>query len=112
MDGNFMAGVGNIYANEALFFAGIHPQKVAASLRDDQWAALLHHIKNVLNRAIEQGGTTLNDFVNSDGDKGYFQIELAVYGRESEACKSCSAPIERIVQSGRSSFFCPQCQKL
>lgn len=111
MDASFIVGVGNIYANEALFFSGVHPQKIAGKLSENKWKAILQQVKIILDRAIEQGGTTLNDFVNSSGENGYFQLELAVYGREAQPCKSCLTPIKRIVQSGRSTFFCPQCQR-
>ncbi|MFQ5603895.1 MAG: bifunctional DNA-formamidopyrimidine glycosylase/DNA-(apurinic or apyrimidinic site) lyase [bacterium] len=110
MDANFMVGVGNIYANEALFFAGIHPATPVTLLGETDWKNLLQQIRSVLNAAIKQGGTTLNDFVNSDGETGYFQLSLAVYDREGKSCIRCHSKIERLVQVGRSSFFCPQCQ--
>ncbi|KAA3612220.1 MAG: bifunctional DNA-formamidopyrimidine glycosylase/DNA-(apurinic or apyrimidinic site) lyase [Calditrichaeota bacterium] len=110
MDANFIVGVGNIYANEALYFAQIHPQKMANELTARQWEILLQQVQLVLRNAIQLGGTTLNDFVNSTGESGYFQLELAVYGRENEPCKICKEKITRVVQSGRSSFFCPRCQ--
>ncbi len=111
MDGNKIVGVGNIYANEALFHAGIHPQKPAGKVTLAQWQKLAGAIREILQTAIANGGTTLNDFYNSDGEMGYFQNHLKVYGRESESCPSCGAAIRRIVQLGRSSYYCPKCQK-
>ena len=110
MDANFIAGVGNIYANEALFHAGIHPATPCSHLSQEDWRNLLHCVRCVLENAIAAGGTTLNDFVNSNGETGYFQLSLAVYGREGELCEKCGAMIERIVQVGRSTFYCPACQ--
>jgi formamidopyrimidine-DNA glycosylase len=110
MDANFIVGVGNIYASEALSRAAIHPAKPAGKLTAKQWPVLLANIRKVLTEAIQKGGTTLNDFVNSDGESGYFQLMLAVYGREGEPCLKCGSPIQRIVQTGRSTFFCPKCQ--
>ncbi len=111
MDANFIVGVGNIYANESLFYAGIRPDKPAGDIAAKQWPVLLDCIQNVLTEAIKKGGTTLNDFVNSNGEGGYFQLELAVYGRVEEPCLKCGATIQRIVQTGRSTFFCPTCQR-
>jgi formamidopyrimidine-DNA glycosylase len=112
MDAQFMVGVGNIYANESLFHAGIHPSTPTESLGLQEWQRLHRKIRAVLNKAIAKGGTTLNDFVDSNGETGYFQLSLAVYGRAGETCKKCKAVIERFVQVGRSTFFCPQCQKI
>ncbi len=110
MDASFLVGVGNIYASEALFYARIHPKTPANKLSKKQWTKLFDEIRAVLQSAIEKGGTTLNDFVDSKGETGYFQLTLAVYGREGEPCPNCQAPIERMVQTGRSSFYCPTCQ--
>jgi formamidopyrimidine-DNA glycosylase len=110
MDATFMVGVGNIYANEALFYAGIHPFTPANNLTSADWQRLLVAVKRVLKKAIQKGGTTLNDFVNSDGEMGYFQLSLAVYDREGEPCRTCGTNISRVVQVGRSTFFCPRCQ--
>jgi len=110
MDANKIVGVGNIYANEALFRAGIHPEKAAGKLQLHDWQRLAKAIRKVLETAIASGGTTLNDFYNSEGEMGYFQQYLKVYNRAGEACDRCGATIRRIVQLGRSSYFCPQCQ--
>jgi formamidopyrimidine-DNA glycosylase len=112
MDSTFIVGVGNIYANEALFYAGIHPFTPAHDLSLADWQRLLGAVKRVLRRAIEKGGTTLNDFVNSDGEMGYFQLSLAVYDQEGNGCPKCRTKIERVVQVGRSTYFCPHCQRL
>ncbi|MFQ5652470.1 MAG: bifunctional DNA-formamidopyrimidine glycosylase/DNA-(apurinic or apyrimidinic site) lyase [bacterium] len=110
MDASFMVGVGNIYASEALFHARIHPARAAGSLSREEWQSVLGSVRGVLRKAIRKGGTTLNDFVNSNGETGYFQLSLAVYGREDQPCPKCGTPVERFVQVGRSSFFCPVCQ--
>lgn len=112
MDAHFIVGVGNIYANEALYQASIHPLTAADQLVERDWQHLLEKVQAVLRQAIEMGGTTLNDFVNSSGDPGYFQQELGVYDREGEPCLRCGATIERIVLVGRSTYFCPKCQAL
>lgn len=110
MDHHIVVGVGNIYASESLFRAKIHPAQHANSLKKAQCNALVLHIKNVLNEAIEAGGSTISDFVKADGKPGYFAHSFNVYGREAKPCLSCKKPIERIVQGGRASFFCPKCQ--
>jgi formamidopyrimidine-DNA glycosylase len=111
MDGTIIVGVGNIYANEALFRAGIHPQKPSGKLRPAQWERLMKALHETLHLAIATGGTTLNDFYDSDGEMGYFQQHLMVYSREGELCYKCGTKIRRIVQAARSSFYCPRCQK-
>lgn len=110
MDANKIAGVGNIYANEALFRVGIHPEQAAGKLQLRDWQKLVKALRKILETAIASGGTTLNDFYNSDGEMGYFQQHLKVYSREGEPCATCGATIRRIVQLGRSSYFCPKCQ--
>ncbi|MFQ5639996.1 MAG: bifunctional DNA-formamidopyrimidine glycosylase/DNA-(apurinic or apyrimidinic site) lyase [bacterium] len=110
MDAHFIVGVGNIYASEALFYTGIHPSLPSCDLSQCDWERLFGEVRRVLRRAIKKGGTTLNDFVNSNGETGYFQLSLAVYGREGEMCFVCGSKIERFVQVGRSTFFCPTCQ--
>lgn len=112
MNAQQVVGVGNIYANESLFLAAIHPQRLAASLSYEECERLVSTIKQVLNRAIEQGGTTLKDFLSPDGKPGYFAQALYVYGRADQPCLICANPIQRCVQQQRASYFCPHCQKL
>ncbi len=111
MDSQLVVGVGNIYANEALFRAGIKPQLAANKVSRPRCERLVQTIKEVLREAIEQGGSSLRDFIHSDGSSGYFQQHYFVYGRKDEACKQCSTLIKHIKQGQRSSFYCPQCQK-
>ncbi|NOR69360.1 MAG: bifunctional DNA-formamidopyrimidine glycosylase/DNA-(apurinic or apyrimidinic site) lyase [Methylomarinum sp.] len=111
MDGHNVVGVGNIYASEALFMAGIHPTRQAGKVSLKRYQKLADCIKLVLQQAIEQGGTTLRDFVNEQGKPGYFQQLLTVYGRANEACIHCSTPIQQLKIAQRASYFCPACQK-
>lgn len=111
MDGHNVVGVGNIYASESLFMAGIHPARQAGRISLKRYQKLAECIKTVLQLAIEQGGTTLRDFVNEQGKPGYFQQSLSVYGRANEACKQCNSPIKQIKIAQRASYFCPVCQK-
>jgi len=111
MDPQVVVGVGNIYASEALFRAGIRPRTRASRVSDSRLAKLATAIRQVLAEAIEQGGTTLRDFVNSDGQPGYFRQRLFVYGREGEPCRVCDATIQRTVVCQRSTFWCPHCQR-
>jgi len=111
LDQRVVAGLGNIYVCEALYRAGISPRRAAGRLKVSETDALAGHIKDVLAAAIEAGGSSLRDFSNTDGKLGYFQHSFDVYGRENEPCNTCKTPISRIVQSGRSSFFCTACQK-
>ncbi|MEZ5536414.1 MAG: bifunctional DNA-formamidopyrimidine glycosylase/DNA-(apurinic or apyrimidinic site) lyase [Thiolinea sp.] len=110
MDAHVVVGVGNIYANEALFAAGIDPRRAAGQVSLKRYHCLGGEIKKVLSRAIEQGGTTLRDFVREDGQSGYFQVDLNVYGRGAQPCNTCGALILQIRQAQRSSWFCPNCQ--
>jgi len=110
MDGKIVVGVGNIYANEALFYAKIKPTTQAANLTKEQAKSLVIHIKKVLKKAISKGGTTLKDFHASDGKPGYFQQQLAVYGRADKPCLCCHFPISKIELGQRSTFYCDQCQ--
>lgn len=110
MDNKLVVGVGNIYANEALFSSGIMPDRKANSLTQEECTVLVTAIKRVLTRSIEQGGTTLKDFLQSDGKPGYFAQELFVYGRKDKPCLICGQPIESIKQGQRSTFFCRHCQ--
>jgi len=103
--------VGNIYAAEALFRAGIHPARSAARISSSRWELLARSIRQTLADAIDQGGTTLNDFADALGESGYFKVSLSVYDRAGEPCRRCGRTIRRIVQSGRSTFYCPGCQR-
>ncbi|GAA3543827.1 bifunctional DNA-formamidopyrimidine glycosylase/DNA-(apurinic or apyrimidinic site) lyase [Zobellella aerophila] len=111
MDNHVVVGVGNIYANESLFAAGIHPQREAGRIGLTRYRKLAEEIKTVLARAIEQGGTTLRDFTGSDGKPGYFVQELQVYGRTEQPCAHCGAPLREIRMNGRSTVFCQRCQR-
>ena len=111
MDNANVVGVGNIYASEALFAAGIDPRHAAGKLSRERYASLAAEVKRILAWAIERGGTTLRDFLNPDGAPGYFFRELNVYGRAGESCKVCGTPIRQAVLGQRSTFWCPRCQK-
>lgn len=111
MSADVVVGVGNIYASESLFRSGIHPARAAGRISAARLALLAGCVKQVLAEAIEAGGSSISDFVKADGKPGYFAHSFRVYGREGEACAVCAGPIRRIVQSGRSSFFCPGCQR-
>lgn len=111
MDNAIVVGVGNIYASEALFAAGIDPRRQAGSVSRARYQRLAGEVKRILAWAIERGGTTLRDFLNPDGAPGYFFRELFVYGREGEPCKVCGSPIRQQVIGQRSTFWCPSCQK-
>lgn len=111
LDQTVVAGLGNIYVCEALFQAGLSPLRLAGSVKPVKLEALTLAIRAVLIRAIAVGGSTLRDYVQVDGELGYFQHEWSVYGREGEPCRTCTAPVLRTVQSGRSSFYCKKCQK-
>lgn len=110
MNSHCVVGVGNIYASEALFYAGINPTRAAGRVSLARMHRLVNEIQKVLNSAIKQGGTTLRDYRNGDGKPGYFRQQLAVYEREGTACKTCSAPIRRRVQGQRATYYCPVCQ--
>ncbi len=112
MDSTIVVGVGNIYANEALFLAGLHPATPAKRLTPPQADRLAEAIKQVLARAIEQGGTTLQDFTRPDGKPGYFAQQLNVYGRGGAPCPHCGTTLETLTLGQRSSVFCPRCQPL
>jgi len=111
MDGKVVVGVGNIYANEVLFKTGIHPLKKAHRLSFNHCEKLVAEIKNILLAAIKQGGTTLRDFVNSDGKPGYFSQELSVYGKGGQGCQRCGKSLTEKVIAQRSSVYCTACQK-
>ncbi len=111
MDSKVVVGVGNIYASESLFMAGIHPKTTAGRIGRARYERLVRAIRQVLDKAIEQGGTTLRDFTNSEGKPGYFQQQLQVYGRAGEACLSCNGRIRSLQLGQRNTFYCPQCQR-
>jgi formamidopyrimidine-DNA glycosylase len=111
LDGRVLAGIGNIYACEILFAARLHPATPASSLTPAHWQRLLRQTRRILKAAIMKGGTTVANFLNSRGETGLFQLELMVYGRGGEPCRRCGAPIQRLVQAGRSTFFCAACQQ-
>ena len=111
MDSHLVVGVGNIYACEALFMAGISPTKPAGKVTRPALVKLVAAIKEVLAASIEMGGTTLRDFLRENGEPGYFKQTLRVYDREAEPCRVCGTLVKRMVQSNRSTFFCPHCQK-
>lgn len=111
MDQKIVVGVGNIYAAEALFAAGIHPRRAAGSVSLARYSRLVTEVKRILAHAIKRGGTTLRDFISPDGVPGYFEQELFVYGRAGEPCKVCDTPIRAIVLGQRSTFYCPRCQR-
>lgn len=111
MDSHIVVGVGNIYANEALFAAGIHPRRAAGKVTHAQYIRLAQAIKDVLRAAIKAGGTSLRDFTRSDGKPGYFRQSLQVYGREAEPCPRCGKPISHAVIAQRASYYCTHCQR-
>ena len=110
MDSKVVVGVGNIYASESLFLAGISPKREAGKTSKERYKVLTNSIKNVLTDAINNGGTTLNDFSNVDGNPGYFSQVLNVYGRENMPCMRCSGKIKRIIQNQRATYYCSKCQ--
>jgi formamidopyrimidine-DNA glycosylase len=111
MNAATVAGVGNIYANEALFRAGVRPQRAAGRLTRAEAARLVTAVRRVLSAAIRVGGTTLRDYVNADGRPGYFRQKLYVYERDGEPCRVCRTPIRRRAQGQRSTYWCPTCQR-
>jgi formamidopyrimidine-DNA glycosylase len=106
-----LRGVGNIYADESLFRAGIRPRRRAATLTHEQLRRLYVSVQEVLKEAIALGGSSVSDYVDADGEEGFFQLEHRVYGREGEPCLVCKTPVKRVVIAGRSSHYCPKCQK-
>jgi formamidopyrimidine-DNA glycosylase len=106
-----LRGVGNIYADESLFRAGVRPRRRAASLTRKELALLYVAVQEVLKEAIALGGSSVSDYLDADGEEGFFQLQHRVYGREGEPCLVCKTPIKRVVIAGRSSHYCPNCQK-
>lgn len=111
MNGRIVVGVGNIYASEALFRAGIHPRRMAGRISRERFEPLVTAVRDVLRDAIEEGGTTLRNFVGGDGKPGYFGGSLRVYDREGSPCVNCGTAIERRVLGQRATFYCPRCQR-
>jgi len=111
MDSHNVVGVGNIYASESLFRAGIHPKKAAGKVSLEQYKNLVKAIKTVIKAAIKQGGTTLRDFTGGDGKPGYFKQRLNVYGRKGEPCRQCGKAISHCVMGQRATYYCTACQK-
>jgi formamidopyrimidine-DNA glycosylase len=111
LDQAVLAGVGNIYADEALFIAGVRPTRAAKKVAREECVALVGALKRVLGRAIETGGSSISDFVQPDGKDGHYQDERWVYARGGEHCRRCQTAIRRLVIGQRSAHFCPQCQK-
>lgn len=111
MNANIVVGVGNIYASEALFHAGIRPRRATGRIKRDELVRLVREIKKVLSNAIQQGGTTLRDYVNADGNPGYFRQKLFVYERAGDPCRKCKTLITQITQGQRSTYYCSSCQK-
>lgn len=111
MDVSTVVGVGNIYASESLFRAGIHPQRAAGRISRQRCCRLVAAVRKVLEEAISAGGTSLRDFVSADGRPGYFKQQLQVYGREGQLCRQCESTIRCLRQGGRASFYCPRCQR-
>lgn len=109
--GQAVVGVGNIYCSESLFEAKIHPAKAAGKLTRPECMRLANAVRLILKKAIAAGGSSLKDFVNSEGDPGHFMVQTKVYDRKDLPCKVCKMPIKQIVQGQRSTYFCPQCQK-
>jgi formamidopyrimidine-DNA glycosylase len=107
----FLAGLGNIYADESLFAAGIHPLTPASKLTDARAKKLYDAIRGILTHAIQLGGSSISDYVNGRGERGWFQMEHRVYGREGEACANCGRPIRKILVAQRGTHYCPHCQK-
>ncbi|MBS8265175.1 DNA-formamidopyrimidine glycosylase [Mesobacillus boroniphilus] len=112
LDQKILVGLGNIYVDEALFRAKIHPERIANSLTAEEESVLYREIVSTLSEAVEKGGSTIRSYVNSQGQIGMFQLQLFVYGRKNEPCKVCGAPLEKTVVGGRGTHYCPSCQKL
>ncbi|HEY5716461.1 MAG TPA: bifunctional DNA-formamidopyrimidine glycosylase/DNA-(apurinic or apyrimidinic site) lyase [Psychromonas sp.] len=111
MDQKIVTGVGNIYATEALFNSGISPIRAAGNISEKRYQVLVGAIKEILQLAIQQGGTTLKDFVGSDGKPGYFQQTLHIYGKTGQKCPNCETPLKAVKLSARNSVYCPKCQR-
>jgi formamidopyrimidine-DNA glycosylase len=112
LDQEIMSGVGNIYADEALWYAKVHPERISSSLSENEINEILRAVKKVMKSALKQGGTSFDDlYINVNGESGYFEVSLRAYGREDEPCRRCGTLIRRIIFANRSSHFCPSCQR-
>ncbi len=111
MNGHIVVGVGNIYASEALFSSGVHPTRLAGKTSLARYAKIVDAIKQTLAKAIRAGGSSLRNYVQADGELGYFQLNAFVYDREGQPCRVCKTPIQALRQGQRSTYFCPRCQK-
>ncbi|MGG0284855.1 DNA-formamidopyrimidine glycosylase [Peribacillus butanolivorans] len=112
LDQTVVVGIGNIYVDESLFRSGIHPERIASSLTLEEIKKLHSEIIATLGEAVEKGGSTIRSYINSQGQIGMFQLELNVYGRKGENCKTCGTPLEKLVVAGRGTHICPLCQRL
>ncbi|MFD9625017.1 DNA-formamidopyrimidine glycosylase [Peribacillus muralis] len=112
LDQTVVVGIGNIYVDESLFRSGIHPERIASSLSLEEIKKLHAEIIATLGEAVEKGGSTIRSYINSQGQIGMFQLELNVYGRKGEDCKTCGTPLEKLVVAGRGTHICPVCQPL
>lgn len=111
MDNRHVVGIGNIYANETLFAAGIHPRRRCSTLTLEEWHHIHHHLVATLKWAIDCGGSTISDFINASGESGYFQANFKVYGKAEQPCPDCSQKLQKETIGGRTSYFCKNCQK-
>ena len=111
MDSRKVAGIGNIYANEILFDAGIHPRTPVNRIQRQAWEKIVNSTRKILQEAIQAGGSTISDFLGANGNPGYFQVRFKVYGRGGEKCRRCTKTIRRTIIGGRATFFCSHCQK-
>jgi len=111
MDQSFIAGIGNVYSQEALFLAGIHPERKSSKLFDEEIRSLYNNLRKILQEAIYHRGSSVNNYVDLAGKKGNYEPHLNIYGREGQSCPRCGANIRRITISGRGTYFCPKCQK-
>ncbi|WP_110927190.1 DNA-formamidopyrimidine glycosylase [Bacillus massiliglaciei] len=112
LDQTVVVGIGNIYVDESLFRSGIHPERTASSLTEEEVTCLHREIVATLGEAVAKGGSTIRSYINSQGQIGMFQLELLVYGRKGEDCKTCGTPLEKLVVGGRGTHICPSCQPL
>jgi len=111
MDSHVVVGIGNIYANEIPFAAGIPPQRQIGKISLHEWQKIIRQTRRILNNAIAAGGSTIADFIGANGKPGYFQLQLKVYGRAKQPCPVCGQEIQKTVMAGRATFWCPKCQK-